>query len=210
MIKVGLTGGIATGKSFVLSVLEDLGCQVIDADRIAHEAIEPDKPAYSDIVKRFGHGILLADGRIDRQKLGSIVFGDEKARLELNAIVHPRVFEAQQRWFDELSSVQPDVIAVVDAALMIETGSHKRFDCLVVVHCAPDIQLSRLMSRNKLSREDALKRIGSQMPSKDKLQFADYVIDTSGTMEGTRDQVRLLHRALKERAAGKQMDGTRT
>ena len=208
MLKVGLTGGIATGKSFVLSVLADLGCQVIDADRLAHQAIETGKPAYADIIKKFGEGILLADGSIDRQKLGSIVFGDQRARLELNAIVHPRVFEAQRRWFDDLASVRPDAIAVVDAALMIETGSYKRFDCLVVVHCAPEIQLSRLMSRNNLSREDALKRIGSQMPSIDKLKFADYVIDTSGTMDGTREQVSRLYMALKARAEGQQMNET--
>lgn len=203
MLKVGLTGGISTGKSFVLSVLAELGCAVIDADKLAHQAIEPGQSAYFEVIEKFGEAILLPDRRIDRQKLGSIVFGNEEARLKLNAIVHPRVFEAQQKWFQELERRHPDTIAVVDAALMIETGSYKRFDCLVVVHCAPESQLERLMIRNNLSREAALKRIESQMPSKDKLMFADYVIDTSGSMEGTRDQVGRLYRELKKRAEEK-------
>lgn len=203
MLQVGLTGGIATGKSFVLSVLAELGCEVIDADKLAHQAIEPGQVAYFEVIEKFGEAILLPDRRIDRQKLGSIVFGNEEARLQLNAIVHPRVFEAQQKWFEEVERRNPDAIAVVDAALMIETGSYKRFDCLVVVHCAPESQLERLMVRNNLSRDAALKRVESQMPSKDKLMFADYVIDTSGTMEGTREQVGRLYRELKKLAERK-------
>jgi dephospho-CoA kinase len=203
MLKVGLTGGIATGKSFVLSVLAEVGCEVIDADKLAHQAIEPGQTAYFQIIEAFGEAILQSDGRIDRQKLGSIVFGVEDARLKLNSIVHPRVFEAQQKWFEEVKKRNPDAIAVVDAALMIETGSYKRFDCLVVVHCAPESQLERLMKRNNLGREAALKRIESQMPSKDKLMFADYVIDTSGTMEGTREQVGRLYRKLRKLAEEK-------
>ena len=203
MLKVGLTGGIATGKSFVLSALSDLGCEVVDADKLAHKAIEPGNPAYSEIIQQFGEGILLTDRTVDRKKLGAIVFGDEKARKLLNSIVHPRVFELQQHWFDELTRRNPHAIAVVDAALMIETGSHKRYDCLVVVHCAPEIQLDRLMARNNLSRDEALKRIESQMPSRDKLPFADYVIDTSGTMEGTRQQVYRLFHELRHLAENK-------
>jgi len=208
MLKVGLTGGIATGKSFVLSVLAQLGCEVIDADKLAHQAIEPGESAYFEIIEKFGEAILLSDRSIDRQKLGSIVFGNGEARLQLNAIVHPRVFAAQQKWFEELERRNPDAIAVVDAALMIETGSYKRFDCLVVVHCAPETQLQRLMGRNNLPREAALKRMESQMPSKDKLMYADYVIDTSGTMEGTREQVVRLYRELKKLADGKQNSDT--
>jgi len=202
MLKVGLTGGIASGKSHVLSILEELGCEVLDADDLAHAAIAPGEPAYSDIVESFGKGVLAPDGTINRASLGRIVFADSDARARLNAIVHPRVFEAQKRWFDELTrrpNDGPSIIAVVDAALMIETGSYRGYDCVVVVHCLSEIQLVRLMSRNKLTREEALKRIESQMPSAEKLKYADYEIDTSGTFDETRIQVENLYKKLKER-----------
>ena len=203
MLKVGLTGGIATGKSHVLSILKELGCEVIDADVLAHAAIAPGEPAYSDIVTTFGKGILDRDGRIDRARLGQIVFADSDARARLNAIVHPRVFESQKRWFDELTQQRSDsasVIAVVDAALLIETGSYQRYDFVVVVHCLPEIQLKRLMARSKLSRDEALARIQSQMSSAEKLKYADFDIDTSGTFEETRRQVEELYTKLKNKS----------
>ena len=202
MLTVGLTGGIATGKSHVLSLLEKLGCYVVDSDALAHAAISSGQPAYSEIVEEFGDRVLGPDGSIDRARLGQIVFADSEARARLNAIVHPRVFAAQTRWFDEVRARQPidkDTIAVVDAALLIETGAYRRFDCLVVVHCRPEIQLERLMARNHLSREEALKRVESQMPSAEKLKYADFEIDTSGTFEETRQQVEELYAKLKER-----------
>jgi len=204
MLKVGLTGGIATGKSFVLSVLAEFGCHVIDADKLAHDAIVPGAPAYFEVIESFGEGILKDDRTVDRQKLGALVFADAEARARLNAIVHPRVFESQKEWFAALAAEHPDAIAVVDAALMIETGSYKNFDCLVVVHCAPNVQLNRLMTRNKLSHDEAQKRIESQMRPEEKLHFADHVIDTSGTFEGTRTQVHRLYHQLKELAAAKE------
>lgn len=201
MLKVGLTGGIATGKSFVVSVLGELGCETSDADRLAHDAIAPGRPAYDEIVAAFGRGILDSDGRIERTRLGRIVFADAEARARLNAIVHPRVYEAQQEWFAGVESRNPHAIAVVDAALMIETGSYRRFDLLVVVHCRPELQLERLMARNNLAREDAEARIKAQMPSEEKLKYADYSIDTSGGFEDTRRRVVELYEKLVARAS---------
>ncbi len=183
MLKIGLTGGIATGKSYVVSVLRELGCEVIDADALAHEVIEPGRPAFDEIVGHFGKDVVGDDGKIDRVKLGAIVFSDKSQREKLNSIVHPRVYEAQLKWFAELESRNPEAIAVVDAALMIETGSYRRFDKVVVVYCEPDLQRERLMLRNNLTLEQAQARISAQMPSDEKLKFADYSINTSSVLK---------------------------
>ncbi len=198
MLKVGLTGGIATGKSNVLRLLGELGCETSDADQLAHAAIAPRQPAFDEILETFGPEILAGDGTIDRARLGRIVFADEDKRQLLNAIVHPRVFEAQALWYAEVELRRPDAIAVVDAALMIETGSYRRFDVIVVVHCRPELQIERLMKRNYLSREDALARINAQMPSEEKLKYANYSVDTSGDFAETREQVETLYRTLRE------------
>lgn len=199
MLKVGLTGGIATGKSYVLSVLAELGCETSDADRLAHAAIASGRPAYDEILAAFGRDILSEGGEIDRLRLGHVVFADAQARARLNAIVHPRVYEAQQQWFDELAARNPSAIAVVDAALMIETGSYRRFDIIVVVYCRPALQLERLMSRSGLTREAAEARIKAQMPSEEKLKYADYSIDTSEGFESTRRRVVELYEILVAR-----------
>lgn len=197
MLKVGLTGGIATGKSHVLALLREFGCETSDADALAHQAISPGKPAFEDIVREFGTEVLAPDGTIDRTRLGQIVFADAERRQQLNSIVHPRVFEAQAKWYADVEARRPDAIAVVDAALMIETGSYRRFDVVVVVHCAPESQIARLMARNRLTREEALARINAQMPSADKLKFADYAIDTSRDFADTRRQVEALYATLE-------------
>lgn len=197
MLKVGLTGGIATGKSYVLSVLRELGCEVLDADLTAREVVEPGQPAFHEIVIHFGDEILGQDGKLDRAKLGAIVFADTGQREKLNAIVHPRVFESQANWLADVNRRDPLSIAIIDAALMIETGSYRRFDKLIVVYCAPEIQLERLMSRNHLSREEALARISAQMPSNEKLKYADFTINTSLGFEDTRRQVEVLHHQLR-------------
>jgi dephospho-CoA kinase len=202
MLKVGLTGGIATGKSYVVNVLRELGCEVLDADVVAHQAIEPGKPAYQDIVQEFGAGVLNANGTINRPALGAIVFGDEAKRARLNAIVHPRVFEAQNEWQAEIEARNPQALIVIDAALMIETGSYKRYDKVVVVHCTPELQLERLMVRNQLTQEQAAARIAAQMPSAEKIKYADYTIETSLGFEDTRRQVEVLHtQLLQDQAA---------
>ena len=197
MLKVGLTGGIATGKSYVVSVLRELGCEVIDADAVAHQVMEPGQIAYQEIVAHFGREILAPDQKIDRAKLGAIVFADAEQRQRLNAIVHPRVFAAQAQWMAGIADRHPEAIVIIEAALMIETGSYKRFDKLVVVYCEPELQLARLMERNQLPREQAQARIAAQLPSAEKLKYADYKIDTSLSFEDTRRQVQALYAQLR-------------
>jgi len=189
MLKVGLTGSIAVGKSFVLSVLRELGCATFDADKIAHSVMEQGRPAYEDIVREFGRGVLSEDGSIDRAKLGAIVFADEARRKRLNEIVHPRVIEEQDCLLRDVEKANPLDIAVMDAALIIESGGYKRFDKLIVAFCDREIQIERLMRRNGITREDAERRIAAQMSSDEKRRYADYEIDTSGSFDQTRQQV---------------------
>jgi dephospho-CoA kinase len=196
MLKVGLTGSIAVGKSFVVSVLRELGCITFDADKIAHSVMEPGKPAYEDIVKEFGVGVLAEDQAIDRAKLGAIVFAETERRKRLNEIVHPRVIEEQNRLLSEAETANPDGIAILDAALMIESGGYKRFDKLIVVFCEPETQILRLMARNQISREDAERRIAAQMSSDEKRKYADYEIDTTGMMDETRQRVKQIYNTL--------------
>jgi len=198
MLKVGLTGSIAVGKSFVLSVLAELGCVTFDADRIAHSVMEPGRDAHRDIVGEFGSSVLGADASIDRQKLGSIVFADQARRTRLNEIVHPRVIEEQNRLLLEAEARDPNGIAVIDAALMIESGGYKRFDKLIVVYCDRETQIERLMRRNKITREDAERRVGAQMSSGEKLRYADYRINTAGTLDETRRRVIQVYNELLE------------
>jgi dephospho-CoA kinase len=203
MLKVGLTGGIATGKSYVIAVLRELGCEAIDADSIAHQVIEPGRPAYHDIVNHFGRAVLNEDGAINRAALGGIVFADQAQREKLNSIVHPRVYEAQAEWLAEIARRDPDAIAVIDAALMIETGSYRRFDKLIVVYCEPELQLRRLVERNNLTREQAMARISAQMSSEEKLKYADYAINTSNGFEDTRRQVERVYDELRKLQPGR-------
>lgn len=189
MLKLGLTGSIAVGKSFVCDVFRELGCHVLDADKTAREVVEPGTAGLKDIISHFGRDILTDEGRLDRKKLGAIVFADEQQRKLLNSIVHPLVIEAQDAWLKEQESVEPKGIAIVDAALMIESGGYKRLDQLIVVWCEPAIQLNRLMLRDNLSRGEAEKRIAAQMSQDEKKEFADYLIDTSGGFDDTRRRV---------------------
>jgi dephospho-CoA kinase len=200
MLKVGLTGSIAVGKSYVLSVLRELGCVTFDADRIAHSVMEPGRVAYEDIVREFGREVLAADSSIDRAKLGPIVFADRERRDRLNQIVHPRVIEEQNRLLAEAEAANPNAIVVVDAALMIESGGYKRFDKLVVVYCDRESQIGRLMRRNQITREDAERRVAAQMSSEEKRRYADYEVNTSGTMEETRRRVIEIYGALQNEA----------
>ena len=203
MLRVGLTGGIATGKSYVVSVLRELGCEAIDADEVAHAMIAPGGPAYDEVVGEFGPEILGAGGVVDRGRLGAIVFADPERRARLEAIVHPQVIAAQERWLAEVAARRPDAVAVVEAALLIEAGAHRRVDKVVVVHCAPASQLERLMARGGLAREAALWRIESQLPAEEKLKYADYAIDTTGSFAETRRQVETIHAELDRLARGR-------
>jgi dephospho-CoA kinase len=197
MLTVGLTGSIAVGKSFVLEVFRELGCHTLDADKTARDVVEPGEPAFAEVIENFGPEIVAADGKLDRPKLGTIVFNDPAKRELLNSIVHPRVIETQDRWLREVEERNPDGIAIVDAALMIESGGYKRFDKLIVVWCEPEAQLSRLMSRNRLDKREAQKRIAAQMPQAEKMRYADFLIDTSNTHEDTRRQTLEIFDKLK-------------
>jgi dephospho-CoA kinase len=170
---------------------------VIDADTVAHRVIEPGRPAYLEIISQFGREILNEDGAINRAALGAMVFTSKNAREKLNAIVHPRVYEAQVEWFEQVAAHDPDAIAVVDAALMIETGSYRRFDKVIVVYCSPELQLQRLTERNGFTREQAQARISAQMPSEEKLKYADYSVNTSNGFEDTRRQIEKIYEELR-------------
>ena len=191
MLRAGLTGGIACGKSFVLEEFYKLGVHTVDADKIAHSLIQPGQPSYDRIVESFGSDILAPDGAIDHKKLGRLVFSQESARQKLNSIVHPFVFREEERLIAEFRTDRDRKlpIVMVDAALMIETGSYRRYDCILVVFCEPSLQLHRLMTRNHFSEDEAQKRIDSQMPLSEKVRFADYVIENSGRPSETQAQI---------------------
>lgn len=196
MKKLGLTGSIAVGKTFVLETFRELGCSVLDADQVARDVVEPGTKGLELVVKAFGPSVLRPDGTLDRAKLGSIVFSDVEKRLLLNSIVHPLVFEAQNTWITEREAAEPGGIAVVDAALMIESGGYRRFDKLIVVWCEPELQLQRLIARDDLSRLDAQRRIASQMSQEEKKSHADFLIDTSNGYDDTRRQTADVFRQL--------------
>jgi len=188
MLLVGLTGGIATGKSLVSEILRGLGTYIIDADKIAREVVEPQKPAWLEIVEFFGKDIINKDRTINRKRLGEIVFNDPLKKRKLEEIVHPRVIEEENRMLKEYLKIKPDGIVIIDAALLIEAGSHKRVDKLIVVYADKETQTKRLMERDGLSRTDAEKRIASQMPLDEKVKMSDFVIDNSKGIEGTQRQ----------------------
>jgi dephospho-CoA kinase len=200
MLKVGLTGSIAVGKSYVCEVLRGLGADVLDADQTSREVVAKGTGGLARIVEEFGTGVLAPDGALDRAKLGAVVFADEEKRLKLNSIVHPLVMEAQDAWLRERESRNPQGIAFVDAALMIESGGYKRFDRLVVVWCDEDVQKERLMKRNGLTEDEAVKRIRSQMPQEEKKAYADFLIETTDGFEAARERTEEVFATLKELA----------
>jgi dephospho-CoA kinase len=197
MLRIGLTGSIGVGKSFVAGVLAELGCHVLDADDTARAVVEPGSAALQDVVAAFGPEFLGTDGALDRSKLGSLVFADEDKRKLLNSILHPYIIAEQDERLREWETEDPNGIAVIDAALMIESGGYKRFDKLIVVHCRPEVQLERLISRNNLSRAEAEKRIAAQMPQEEKKKFADYLIDTSDGFEAARKRTEDVYGELR-------------
>ncbi|CDM65278.1 dephospho-CoA kinase [Pyrinomonas methylaliphatogenes] len=197
MLRVGLTGSIAVGKSFVASVLRELGCHVIDADEIARAVVAPGTPGLRAIIEEFGPEFLRADGSLDRGRLAAVVFADERKRKRLNAILHPLIIAVQEERLKALEREDPNGIAVVEAALLVETGGYQRFDKLIVVHCRPEIQRERLMARNKLTRDEAERWIAAQMAQEEKMRYADFLIDTSNGFEDTRRQVEEVYRRLR-------------
>ena len=196
MLRVGLTGSIGVGKSFVASVFVELGCHVLDADQTAREVVMVGTPGLKALVDAFGEEILNADGTLDRKRLGAVIFADQSQRERLNHILHPFIIARQDEILNAWEAEDPDGIGIVDAALMIESGGYKRFDKLIVVHCRPEVQLERLMLRDKLSRDEALRRINSQMSQEEKQKFADYLIDTSDGFDLTRARTVEVHNQL--------------
>jgi len=190
MLKVGLTGGIACGKSYTLKEFQRYGAHAIDADQIVHQLLLPGHAGYQKVVETFGTEFLDADSKLDRRRLGDLVFSDGAARQKLNDIIHPLVFAEEKRQIEEAELIRRRTpMIVVDAALMIETGSYRNYDVILMVYSRPEVQLMRLILRDNLTEEEALKRIVSQMPLLEKLKYADYVIENSGKLSNTAEQV---------------------
>jgi dephospho-CoA kinase len=194
MVRVALTGGIATGKSTVLRLLQQRGIPTIDADRLAREAVAAGSPGLRAVADRFGPSVLSADGTLDRRRLAAIVFADPAARADLEAIVHPAVYEAIGAWFAALPAAVP--LAVADIPLLFETGRDREFACVVVVACTPAEQVRRVMAREGSTEADARARLAAQWPIDRKVALADHVIWTTGTPDETERQVDALVRRL--------------
>jgi dephospho-CoA kinase len=189
LLRVALTGGIATGKSVCLRRFAELGAPVIDADVLARDVVAPGTPALAAIAARFGPAVLSADGSLDRAAMARLVFADAAARKDLEAIIHPAVYEVIDRWFEDLRNDPNDTrgsgVAIADIPLLYETGHERRFDRVVVAACSPEQQLERLMARDAMTADDARRRIASQQSIEHKRAQADLVIDTSGSLEDT-------------------------
>ena len=192
MLKVGLTGGLASGKSFVAATLADLGCRVIEADALGHEVLAPGGAAHEQVMREFG--------TVDRKLLAAEVFGNPGRLAMLNSIVHPAVYRREDELMAEYAAADPDAIVVVVAAILIETGSYKRFDKLVVAACTREQQIERAMHREGAVLEDVLARLARQLPIEEKRRLADYVIDTSGTKENTLRQTKELYECFRRLA----------
>jgi dephospho-CoA kinase len=205
LLKVGLTGGIAAGKSVVGEMLVALGAHLVQADRIAHSLMQPGEAVYNEVVRHFGREILNRDGSVNRAKLAEAAFGPatseegvsriQQSRIEeLNRIVHPVVIRNQEAWMQETGRQDPQAVAIVEAALILEAGAGDRFDRLIVVTCGADQRVSRFAARQKIdleaARKEVVRRMAAQLPDEEKIKVADYVIDNSGTLAQTREQVR--------------------
>ena len=200
MLRVGLTGGYATGKTLVGKELERLGCHVIYADELGHLVLQPEGEAYAATVETFGREILNADETINRKKLGEIVFASPELLAKLSGFVHPAVIRLEERTLGEFQRNDPDGIVVVEAAILIETGRDAVFERLILTSCDEETQIARGMKRDQVTREQALARLGKQLPLKEKKRHAHYVVDTSGAKEDTARQVERVYRSLKEYA----------
>ncbi len=201
MLKVGLTGGLASGKTFVAREFEELGCAVISADRLGHEVLRREGEAFGDVVAEFGEEILGDDGEIKREALGKIAFADPGKLKKLNSLVHPHVFQKQEKLFAAIARRDPKAVVVSEAAIMIESGSYTRYDRIVLTVCPPELQVRRYRDREGAPEADARARLARQMPLEEKRKYADYVIDTSGTKQETTRQVREIHERLLREAA---------
>lgn len=197
MLKVGLTGGYATGKSHVGETLVSLGCHLIQADELGHQVLLPGGAAYDAVVREFGGGILESNGEIDRRRLAAEVFGEPERLERLSRLVHPPVIEMEERQAAEIAAKDPHAIVIVEAAILIETGSHRRFDKLILVVCDERQQIERAMRRDNLSEQAVRDRLARQMPLSEKRKYADYIVDTSGSREDTFEQTRRVYESLR-------------
>ena len=211
MLKVGLTGGIASGKTVVGEMLVTLGAHLVQADQISHRLMLPGQPVYDEVVRHFGRGILNPDLTVNRAKLAESAFGSAKPQQsriqELNRIVHPAVIHSQDEWMEEIGRQDPNAVAIVEAALILEADAAKRFDCLIVVTCSDEQRVARFAARQKLDLEAARKeverRMAAQLPEAEKIEAADYVIDNSGSLDQTREQVHQIWEKLRADASAK-------
>jgi dephospho-CoA kinase len=226
MLKVGLTGAIASGKSVVGEMFVALGAHLVQADRIAHSLMQPGEAVYTEVVRHFGRDILNPDRDINRSKLAELAFGANPVRSspassnpgnashatskparveELNRIVHPAVLRSQQEWMNEIGRHDPHAVAIVEAALILEAGAAKQFDRLVVVKCSDEQRIARFAARQKLdsetARREVTRRMAAQLPEEEKIKAADHVIDNSGSLDQTREQVREVWGKLHAEAA---------
>ena len=195
MLNIGLTGGIASGKSTVARMFQEKGAYLLDLDEIAHYVEEPDRPAWKEIVEYFGKGIQNEDGTIDRVKLGAIVFKDRGELAALGRIVYPHIIGEWRRRMEELCKTEPEGVLLSDVPLLIEGRLQHLVDVVMLVYISPDEQINRLMQRNGFNREDALLRMASQMPIDDKIKYADIVINNQGSPEET---MRIVDKAWEE------------
>jgi dephospho-CoA kinase len=195
VLRVGLTGGLATGKTFVGRELAKLGCHVIQADQLGHHVLDPDGPAFTPVVAEFGSHIVV-DGRVDRKALAREVFANPERLSKLNAIIHPLVIEMEERQLAELQVSDPKGIAIIEAAILIETGLYRRYQKLILTVCSPQQQIARAMARG-MTEADARARLDHQMPLGEKRKFADYIIDTSGEYEQTVEQTLVVFNSLR-------------
>jgi len=198
MLVVGLTGGIGSGKTVVTRMFEDEGAHIIDFDYLARLIVEPDKPAWKDIVDYFGMGILLLDGTLNRSALAKIVFSDDKSRKVLEGFTHPRIFEKRDALLETIREQDPSSIVIIDFPLLFELGLRKEVDKVILVYVPRDVQLERAAKRDGLSPEEVEKRLNAQVPIAEKRSLSDFVIDNSGNLKHTRDQVRKVMRELRE------------
>ena len=209
MLKLGLTGGIASGKSSVGKMFVELGAQLLQADAVAHWLMQPGRPVYKEVVERFGQEIVNPDGTINRAKLAEAAFGIPGGALprvqDLNAIVHPAVVAHENQWMEEIGERDPDAIAIVEAALIIEAGTADRFDRLIVVTCGPEQRIQRFARRLGISedaaRAEVTRRMAAQISDDQKIKAADFVIDNSGSLDATKKQVQKVFAALVENPA---------
>ena len=213
MLKVGLTGGIAAGKSVVGEMFVGLGAHLVQADRIAHSLMQPGEPVYNDVVRHFGGEILNPDGSVNRAKLAELAFGTAAAAQEnrssriqeLNRIVHPAVIRSQDEWMQAIGAQDPHAVAIVEAALLIEAGAAKRFDKLIVITCSTEQRVERFARRQRVdletARAEVTRRMAAQLPDAEKIKIADYVIDNRESLARTREQVDIIWSELKAKAA---------